>query len=163
MHIYISNIQLITVILFFLRKREFYSNQTEHYHPGDRLSKSSENCSTHYKSKIQLYIFSRQRIIHQNDTLMLYIKFTKDTYNPGCCLVVKSCPALCDTMDCSLPGSSVHEIFQARILVWVAISFSRGSSLPSDQTHVSGLADIFFFTTEPPGKPYNPGKQVQSK
>ena len=38
------------------------------------------------------------------------------------------CPTLCDPMDCSLPGSSVHRILQARILEWVAISFSRGSS-----------------------------------
>ena len=45
-----------------------------------------------------------------------------------CCLVDKSCPALCDPMDCSLPGFSVHWIPQARILEWVAISYSRGSS-----------------------------------
>ena len=44
---------------------------------------------------------------------------------------------LCDTMDCSLPQSSVHGIFQARILEWVAISFSRGSSWPRDRTQVS--------------------------
>ena len=43
--------------------------------------------------------------------------------------VAQSCPTLCDPMDCSPPGSSVHGILQARILVWVAISFSRGSSL----------------------------------
>ena len=49
-------------------------------------------------------------------------------------LVAQSCPTLCDPMDCSLPGSSVHKIFQARILEWVAISFSRGSSQPRDQT-----------------------------
>ena len=42
--------------------------------------------------------------------------------------VTQSCPTLCDPMDCSSPGSSVREIFQARILEWVAISFSRGSS-----------------------------------
>ena len=42
------------------------------------------------------------------------------------------CPALCDPMDCSLPGSSVYGIFQARVLEWVAISFSRGSSRPGD-------------------------------
>ena len=42
--------------------------------------------------------------------------------------VGQSCPILCDPMDCSLPGSSVHGIFQARVLEWVAISFSRGSS-----------------------------------
>ena len=49
-----------------------------------------------------------------------------------CVLVAQSCLTLCDPMDCSPPGSSVHEIFQARILEWVAISFSRGSSQPRD-------------------------------
>ena len=44
--------------------------------------------------------------------------------------VVQSCPTLCDPMDCSLPSSSVHEIFQAIELEWIAISFSRGSSQP---------------------------------
>ena len=55
-------------------------------------------------------------------------------------------------MDCSPPGSSVHEISQARILEWVVISSSRGSSWPRDWTWVSCLA-CRFFTTEPPGKP----------
>ena len=56
-------------------------------------------------------------------------------------------------MDRSLPGSSVHGIFQARILEWVAISFSRGSFLdrPRGQTASPALAGGFF-TTEPPGK-----------
>ena len=44
---------------------------------------------------------------------------------------------LCDPVDCSLPGSSVHGIFQARVLEWVAISFSRGSSRPRDRTQFS--------------------------
>ena len=51
--------------------------------------------------------------------------------------IAQSCPTLCDRMDCSLPGSSVHGIFQARILEWVAISFSRGSSRLRDRTQVS--------------------------
>ena len=51
-------------------------------------------------------------------------------------LVSKSCPTFCDRMDCSPPCSSVPWIFQARILEWVAISFSRGSSQPRDQTQV---------------------------
>ena len=51
--------------------------------------------------------------------------------------VAQSCPTLCDPMDYSLPGSSVHVSFQARILDWAAISFSRGSSQPRDQTYVS--------------------------
>ena len=59
-------------------------------------------------------------------------------YPPMCvCYVAKSCPALCDPMDCSPPDSSVHGIFQARILEWVAISFSRGSSWTRDRTCVS--------------------------
>ena len=50
----------------------------------------------------------------------------------------------CDPMVCSLPGSSVHGILQARILEWVAISFSRGSSQSRNQTHVSCIAGRFF-------------------
>ena len=53
------------------------------------------------------------------------------------CLVSQSCLTLCDAMDYSLPGSSVHAILQARILEWVAISSSRGSSQHRDETHVS--------------------------
>ena len=51
--------------------------------------------------------------------------------------VTQSCLTLCDPMDCSPPGSSVHGILQARILEWVALFFSRVSSLPGDGTHVS--------------------------
>ena len=64
-----------------------------------------------------------------------------------CCLVMKSCPILCNPM----PGSSVHENFQARIPEWLVISFSRGSSWPRDQTQVCCIA-ARFFPTEPPGK-----------
>ena len=53
------------------------------------------------------------------------------------CLVTKSCLTLCDPMDCSLPGSSVHGISQSRILEWVALSSSRESSSPRGQTHIS--------------------------
>ena len=65
---------------------------------------------------------------------------------------------LCDPKDCSLQGSSVHGIFQARILEWVAISYFRGSSQPRDQTLFSCVSYIAggFFTTEPLGKPLNP-------
>ena len=54
-------------------------------------------------------------------------------------LVAQSFLTLWDPMDCSPPGPSVHGIFQARILEWGAISYSRGSSWPSDQTQVSWL------------------------
>ena len=62
------------------------------------------------------------------------------------------CLTLCDPMDYSPPGSSVHGISQARILEWVTISFSRGSSQLRDETQVSHIAGRFF-TTELPGKP----------
>ena len=67
----------------------------------------------------------------------------------------QSCPTLCNPMDCSPPGSSVHGILHARLLEWVAISFSRGSFWPRDQTHISRVLCIpgEFFTTLPPGKP----------
>ena len=59
------------------------------------------------------------------------------------CEVAQSCPTLCNPTDCSLPSSSVHRIFQARVLEWVAISFSRESSRPRDHTCVAGLAGGF--------------------
>ena len=59
-------------------------------------------------------------------------------------LVAQLCPTLCDPMDCSLPGSSVHGILQGRILEWIAISFSRGSSQSRDRTQVSCIAGRFF-------------------
>ena len=71
----------------------------------------------------------------------------------GGSLVPKFCPTLCDPMDCSPPGSSVHGILHGRKLESVAISFSKGSSWPSDQTCVSYLARRFF-TAELLGKPW---------
>ena len=69
-----------------------------------------------------------------------------------CCLVAKSCPTLCDPMECSPPGSSVHGISQARIWEWVATSCSKGSSQPRGQTWISCIASGFF-TIDPSGKP----------
>ena len=60
---------------------------------------------------------------------------------------LKSCPTFCDPMYCSVPHSSVHEIFQARVLEWVAISCSRGSSWPRDQTRVSRMVGFTVWAT----------------
>ena len=71
------------------------------------------------------------------------------------CVCVCGAPSyltLCNSMDCTPPGFSVHGILQARILEWVPIPFSRGSSRPRDRIQVSWLAGEFF-TTEPPRKP----------
>ena len=59
-------------------------------------------------------------------------------------LVTQSCLTFCDPMDCSPPGSSVHGILQARILEWVSVHFSRGSSWTRDRTRVSCVAGRFF-------------------
>ena len=58
--------------------------------------------------------------------------------------LLRSCPSLGYTLDCSLPGSSVRGILQAIILEWVAISFTKGSSRPRDRTQVSCTASRFF-------------------
>ena len=59
-------------------------------------------------------------------------------------LVAQSCPTLCDPMDCSPPSFSVHGILQARILEWIAIPFSGGTSQPRDWTLVFCLTGRFF-------------------
>ena len=65
------------------------------------------------------------------------------------CLVTKLCPPLLQPHGCSLPGSSVHGISQAKILEWVAMSFSRRSFWPRVRTHISCTGRQIFFTTEP--------------
>ena len=65
-------------------------------------------------------------VIKQSTEKMLF-KMSKLNHCESESEVAQSCPTLCDLMDRSLPGSVVHGIFQARILEWAAISFSRGS------------------------------------
>ena len=69
-----------------------------------------------------------------------------------CLLVTQSCLTLCDPMNHSPPEFSIHGILQARILDWIAIPFSRGSSWPRDRTLVSCITGRFF-TTLATGKP----------
>ena len=68
--------------------------------------------------------------------------------------VTQSCPTLYDPIDCSLPDSSIHGIFQARILEWVAISFSRRSSRPRDWTLVSRIVGRRFTIWAPRKRPW---------
>ena len=93
------------------------------------------------------------------DFSVLYSGFSLVIYfiNRSLAQLLQSCPTLYDPMDCSPPGSSVHGILQARILEWVAMPFSKGSSWPRDRTWVSFVSCIAgeFFTTEPPGKPHS--------
>ena len=75
-------------------------------------------------------IFTKQALIILNEILTCCKVNTK---------VTQSCPILCDSM-----GKTVHGILQARILEWVAVPFSRGSSQPRDRTQVSYIAGEFF-------------------
>ena len=85
--------------------------------------------------------FSQRRLLFQSEEegqrldYCFQVKWSEVKWSE----VAQSCLTLCDSMDCSLPGFSVHGILQARILEWVTISFSRGSSWPRDGTRVSHI------------------------
>ena len=87
------------------------------------------------------------------------------TYKGRCVCVLSHfshVPTPCDPMGCNRPGTSVHGILQARVLDWIAISSSSGSSSPRVRTLVSCLAGGFF-TSEPSGKSTKEDKQLQSQ
>ena len=105
----------LTLYTFFLRFTHFFLKYTLPHSQWD--PKRGKHCSL-FHLKIFLTRYSWMRV---------------------CVLVAQSCLTLCDPMDCSLSRSSIHEIFQARGLEWVAISFSRGSSWPRDRTWVSHI------------------------
>jgi len=75
--------------------------------------------------------------------------------NVGKVLVTQSCPALCDQIDCSPPGSSVHGILQARILAWVASPFSRESSQPGIEHTLLHCSQILYHLSLRCGKNRN--------
>ena len=81
----------------------------------DTLNQVLSDCSIMFLQQHLCVIFSGNTVLLQG---MVKVKV----------LVAQSCLILCNSMDCSPPGSSVHGILQARILEWVAVSFSRGSS-----------------------------------
>ena len=89
--------------------------------------------SDHFQIYAIIFTFDMPRIL---STLMVCV----------CVLVAQLCLTLGKPMDCSPPGSSVHGMLQARIMEWVAISFSRGSSWSRDRTLVSCIAGRFFTT-----------------
>ena len=83
------------------------------------------------------------------EILYIYLNVWKEIYLCLCLysLVAKLCPTLFDLMDCSPPGSSVHGILQARTLEWAAVSRSRGSSQPRNQTRVSCIGKFYQWAT----------------
>ena len=92
----------------------------------------------------------------QNDLVIYVCNFFFRFFFHMCARSVLLFITLCDPTDCSPPGSSVHGISQAKILEWVASSFSRGSSQPRDWLCVSCISCVTgrLFTSGPPGKPF---------
>ena len=82
---------------------------------------TASSCFSYTNIELRIYV-------HINIQTYIWTYLCRDICK-YCCLIPKSCPTLCDPIHCSPPGSSVHSIFQARILEWVVISFSRGSNL----------------------------------
>ena len=118
-----------------------------------------------YGSKIRQWSYPlliTRHLVSKEVALLCYLCVPLGFWSPVCvcvCVCVRaeflSCVPLCHPEDCSPPGSSVHGLSQAKILKWVAISFSRGSSRPRDQTHISCIYFIgrwIFFIPELLGK-----------
>ena len=107
---------------------------------------------------VAMVLRAAQLFLQLSVSLYFCFRFPMILYKLSVCMDIcaQSCPILCDPVDHSLPGSSVHGILQARILVWVAMHSSRGPSWPRDQIHISYIVSCIadrFFTAEPPGKP----------
>ena len=77
-----------------------------------------------------------------NQQIFIFFPETCSHWSSTAAVVVQPCPALCDPMDCRPPASSVHGVLQARILEWVAMPSSRGSSHPRDRTCMSWVSCI---------------------
>ena len=84
-------------------------------------------------------ILNRKKVKIEKNGYHFYLKQNQSEVK-----VAQSCLTLCDPMDCRPPGSSVRGILQARILEWVAIPFSRGSSQARDRTQGSCITGKFF-------------------
>ena len=103
-------------------------------------------------------------LLRRKLTATLWATLKKGPWKKSESLVAQLCPSLCDPMDCRLPGSSVHGIFQARVLEWVAISFSRRSSRPSNRTRASHIVGRHYHLSHqgsPMGKERPMGKGIE--
>ena len=117
---------------------------------GWQQSLQGPHFSQYSSSKNVIYIWwlnwklswKTQDYIELNRELVNWEIDLKKSPNMPCAKSLQSCLTLCDSMNCSPPGSSVHGILQARILEWVEVPFSRGSSWPRDQTQVSYVSCI---------------------
>ena len=126
--------------LFFLWKLiiPLYVCVLSHVQLCDTMDCSPPGSSVHGIS--QKKILKQFAISSSNSVVLMHLNLQKWKWK----CFAQSFLTLCGPMDSSPPGSSVHGILQARILEWIAISFSRGSSQPRDWTLVSCTAGRFF-------------------
>ena len=96
------------------------------------ISKLKLTRKDQFKSDDHYIYYCGQESLRRNRVAIMVNKRVQNAVKESESEVVQSCPTLCDPVDCSLPGFSIHGILQARILEWVTISFSRGSSRPRD-------------------------------
>ena len=111
---------------------------------SSRWSLARLPCSTHHSQSLISQLW-RACNLHDDHNFPVQLGRLEGHHHPMLCVrVAQSCLTLCNPMDWSPPGSSVHGILQTRILEWVAISFSRGSSQLREQAQVSCIAGRFF-------------------
>ena len=115
--------------------------------PARLISQSTSGIQNLFSNPVSLQIYFSIPEVSAFSTLVGGTAFASLWVVVVCCSVIHSCPTLCDPMDCSPSRFSVHGILQARILEWVAMPSSRGSSPPRDRTcisYVSCTAGRFF-------------------
>ena len=141
-----------------ISKKSYCSNNTGNIQ-GNRVKHSVKqghaDSSKTFKTRMWVRLPRREWSVQGSTVLLIWFSYLFGCFlafilHWSCCLTTKLCPTLCNHRDCSLPGSSVNVISQARILEWVAISFSRRYPWPTDQTCIFCIA-ARFFTAEPPG------------
>ena len=108
--------------------------------------KHAKICDHNFRVKVFKYICTYKIFVciwHTHTHTYIYA-YTYTYWCVLCAKLLQSCLTLCNPVDCSPPGSSVHRILQARILEWVLIPFSRGFSQPKDQTWISRISGKVF-------------------
>ena len=91
-----------------------------------------------------LEAFGKLLVARETNLVIRRLELSAPPYLLGCCSVTQICPTLCDPVGCCLPGSSVRGIFEAGILEWVAVSFSRELPHPGIEPEPPAVAGGFF-------------------
>ena len=110
----------------------------------EECSKSEARLEIHTQRGVQTSWVRRNPVWRGHKSLYTVQSFWVFVWSENESVVAQSSPALCQPVNYSPPGSTVHGILQARVLEWVAIPFSRGSSQPRNWTQVSSIAGRFF-------------------